>query len=463
MADHHRNRSRSRSNQGRYHDKHVFNVPKQNRYSTLNNNVNEHEVIRFDSKKGKANEPKNSGKSDNSNNNNGNVSDLKQRIPPIKVTNRKISEIRSAIMSIDNIKVVQNMFHPTQYGNYIYAQSVSDYKVIREFCDNNEFKYITHPLNDEIIERFCLYGLEPMDHDELKSELTKFEVKPVQITEIPIRNKRFAEHCIYVLHFMRKQKIHLHALQQITGMFNTRVRFAVYDDPNKFEPKQCKRCQNYNHGERGCTQDYKCRRCAGAHPTRDCKHLPEIEVENEDTEGMSDTDGVKTLIKVRDVKARIDDKHLKCANCGGNHTANYKGCAKRMEIVQLRDEIHNRRLMSQRTAPNFQDQTQFGPLPPLGRPIGMNSWQQTDSRPSYAHPPRNEQKRGQYEHQEQYHHHDQYHRSSQGTDLFTAEECFDIMEEFTSRLSACRNKSDQFRVISDMSFKYIYSRNAYTK
>lgn len=444
MADPRRNRSRSRSNDCHQQDNDDYTYDRyRNRYSNLNRNVDEHEVINSVSNNTKkVTNPKN----DNDNNKS---SETKQRIPPIKVTNKKISDIRSAIMKISGIKIVQNMFHPTQFGNYIYAQTVADYTVIRKYCDDNGFKYVTHPLNDEIIERFCLYGLEKMSQELLLEELGKKEVRPDRITEIPIKHRRYDDHCIYVLHFMRKQKVQLKDLQQITGLFNTRVRFAPYDDPNKFEPKQCKRCQGYNHGERGCTQDYKCRRCAGPHRTNDCKHLPEIDFEEE----MSDGSTKKETL--RDFTAKIDEKFIKCANCGGKHTANYRGCTKRQEMIQLRDAMRKKRVDHQQAVPRFFDANEFGPLPKTGRPIGNNSWQNHSSHsPNY----RFQQK---HAHQQPPHYDDYQYNDNQNhrdDDLFNAEECKHIMSRFMSKLSTCRSKQDQISIIGELTFEFLWKK-----
>lgn len=461
-----RSRSRSRhqhQHQGRYSE--VNNaVNNSNRFAKLNNNVNEHEVINS-SDKTRTSVNANTKASNMISKSSTTTEDplTKQRIPPLKVTNKSLTQIRSAIMSIKNIKIVQNMFRPTQFGNYIYAQSVADYKTIRNFCDINDFKYVTHALNEEVIERFCLYGLEQMPHEELKAELAKVCIDPVQVTEIPIKKKRYAEHCIYVLHFMRKQKIQLDLLQQVTGLFHTRVKFAVYDDPNKFEPKQCKRCQDYNHGERGCTQDYKCRRCAGSHSSSECEHLPYLE-NNDDQDPEVLADGTHRS-KIRDHTAKIDSKLLKCANCGGNHTSSYKGCIKRLEMKQLREVIHNKRAVSRQQIPNINDFSQFNALPPPGRPIGNNSWQQTAPGPSYASykrsPPREQFYRSHQTYEDQYYHPSP--NASQSNDLFTYDECSDIMDEFLEKLLTCRNKFDQLRVIREITFKFIYSHNAHTK
>lgn len=57
---------------------------------------------------------------------------------------------------------------------------------------------------------------------------------------------------------------------------------------------QCYNCQCYFHSSARCTLEARCVKCAGPHSSRDC------------------------LVKTRD--------KIKCSNCNGNHTANFKGC-----------------------------------------------------------------------------------------------------------------------------------------
>lgn len=455
--DRSRSRSRHRSSAQHYQrSNNNYNMPPQqgNRFSYLNNNVHEHETINSSNRQGANNSALiNKDKNDSAKTNqSGTVT--KEYVPAIKVTNKSISDMRNAITKIKNIKLSIDMFRPTQFGNYIYAQSVSDFKVIRKYCDDNGFKYFTHPLDEEKVEKFCLYGLEQMDHDVLKHELSQQGHKPVNISEIPIKNKRFDEHCIYVLHFMKKQGVRLDDLKRITGLFNTRIKFSAYDNPNKHEPVQCKRCQSYNHGIRGCNLDFKCRRCAGPHPSSECDYLPNVE-----KPCSMDGDDADSLER-RDPKGKIDPKYVKCANCGGPHTANYKGCQARRDIVQLRDAIRHRNTHIRQKIPKFDDQSQFRPLPPPGRPNGNNSWKTPQS--AYVRPSSSYHK---YETSHQSTHQDNYQYNHQNTDhqrnnqqqddLFNVEECMMIMQDIARGILRCKNKFEQLAMIGQITAKYL--------
>jgi len=71
---------------------------------------------------------------------------------------------------------------------------------------------------------------------------------------------------------------------------------------NKKHIPQCVRCQQYDHTRTYCNKRYACVKCGGSHNSKDCN-------------------------KRRDTPA-------KCALCGGNHPANYKGCEHYHNIIK---------------------------------------------------------------------------------------------------------------------------------
>ncbi len=79
---------------------------------------------------------------------------------------------------------------------------------------------------------------------------------------------------------------------EIKELLYTKV---VIETPRKtVDIPQCSRCQQLGHTKNYCAKKVRCVKCAGNHLTKDCK---------------------KTI-----------DTKPTCANCGGEHPANYKGC-----------------------------------------------------------------------------------------------------------------------------------------
>ncbi|KAF0746765.1 Uncharacterized protein FWK35_00027517 [Aphis craccivora] len=67
------------------------------------------------------------------------------------------------------------------------------------------------------------------------------------------------------------------------------------------DPPQCHNCQKYGHTRNYCHHYPRCVKCESEHSTDECTKQPE--------------------------------EPAKCANCSGNHTANYKGCQSLEKIL----------------------------------------------------------------------------------------------------------------------------------
>jgi len=68
---------------------------------------------------------------------------------------------------------------------------------------------------------------------------------------------------------------------------------------------QCHRCQQFGHTKNYCRRPFACVKCAGTHPSTECKK----------------------------------DKNAdpKCVNCEGRHTANYRGCQVFKDACKLKE------------------------------------------------------------------------------------------------------------------------------
>jgi len=71
---------------------------------------------------------------------------------------------------------------------------------------------------------------------------------------------------------------------------------------NKRNIPQCARCQQYSHTRTYCNKLFACAKCGGPHNSKDC--------------------------------SKRKDTPAKCALCGGNHSANYKGCELYHNIIK---------------------------------------------------------------------------------------------------------------------------------
>ncbi|GBN92353.1 hypothetical protein AVEN_30112-1 [Araneus ventricosus] len=137
-----------------------------------------------------------------------------------------------------------------------------------------------------------------MDLEEIKNDLVskKFRVDKVNQlkkykTREPLR--------IYHVHLLATENIkEIYSLKTI-GYNIVSVQPCVRKQNN-----QCFNCQLWNHSCKGCRLHPKCVVCTGIHPSRDCPN-----------KGKADTP-------------------IKCTNCNGPHTANYRGCPKYPKNIQ---------------------------------------------------------------------------------------------------------------------------------
>jgi len=86
---------------------------------------------------------------------------------------------------------------------------------------------------------------------------------------------------------------------KITKILNTIVKFEY--PKRRPDPPQCHNCQKYGHTRNYCHHYPRCVKCGSEHSTDECTKQPE--------------------------------EPAKCANCSGNHTANYKGCQSLKKIL----------------------------------------------------------------------------------------------------------------------------------
>ena len=78
-------------------------------------------------------------------------------------------------------------------------------------------------------------------------------------------------------------------------------RVTVYPIKSSKHPSQCKRCQEFHHTRNYCAKPPRCVKCAKGHFTEEC--------------------------------TKAKDTPAKCANCFGDHTANYRGCPAAIEAM----------------------------------------------------------------------------------------------------------------------------------
>jgi hypothetical protein len=117
---------------------------------------------------------------------------------------------------------------------------------------------------------------------------------------VNIFGEETAEFCCCLC--FKYKNLYLHSSSEVSTYY-------LRPRPNKNNQVQCMRCQQYGHTKRYCNMPYVCVKCSGNHSTASC--------------------------------TKSNDSPAKCALCGGNHPANYKGCEHYHNLIKTKNNQAN--------------------------------------------------------------------------------------------------------------------------
>lgn len=268
--------------------------------------------------------------------------------PPIFIQNCTASDASLFLADIKkNEGDFQIRFVPN--GVQVFPANNEAHKALKDKLKLNGKKFFTHLLREEQTTKIVLHGLYAMPVTELMEHLNLVGIKPSVIKIMNIHQKRYSDHCVYLLYFLKSEKIKISVLREIPAINYVRVRWEYYSNKRQ-GPIQCSRCMQYGHGVSSCFLDPTCIRCGANHPSKECPHL---------------TDPL-----TNEVRTRIPDDLLKCGLCGQNHSANFSQCEKRVAFIarQQNYRARNQRRPRERQAPPQQQhlmQRRFTPAQQL--------------------------------------------------------------------------------------------------
>ncbi|XP_062541805.1 uncharacterized protein LOC134209790 [Armigeres subalbatus] len=310
------------------------------------------------------------------------------RLPPISIINKGTKHIRE-LFNLANIP--QSSYHMKA------VKSGTQLTVNAE----NSFDDVIKTLKDSNTEFF-----------QLKAELNSFDIQPLEL-KIFSQKKHGPEDSVLYLLYFEKNTVKLPELQRVKALFNVIVKWRYFvRRPN--DVVQCHRCQKFGHGLRNCNVAPLCVKCGEKHFTKDCS-LP-----NKAT-----------------LKEGNDRDRVRCANCSGNHTANFHGCPSRKDYIKQLD-FHRQRVAKK-------SNRYSGPIR-VSTGATSNTTQGSNrvntGRATYAQVL--EGPRPQI--------------SGQSTSqLFTISEFLCLAEEMFQRLQSCNSKQQQFLALHELAIKFVYN------
>ena len=312
---------------------------------------------------------------------------------------------REKITELANITSIVGLYNWKRLRNgdmKIFPGTVDAAEKIKVEVD--KLGWYSHP--DQRESKYVVYGLPPMNPITLVSLINTAadnQVSATHASRMTIKNPLYQDQANYLVRFSKNPTLPLlrETISDINGAIPSWAHYRI--NKNGSRPSRCTNCQKPFHGARGCHLPPSCGVCAGPHNTPVCPLLIEKRKQN---------------------KERIDPLLLKCARCGGNHTAGYSGCPA---------------AVTPRPTNNRAPSTYQRPPPP--KPSDVNEFPGLPQRPGNTN---NQNTAPVFSH------------GSQSNNLFSLQELQNIMSEILINLKNCHTKQDQFNLMFSLAAKYVY-------
>jgi len=359
--------------------------------------------------------------------------------PPMNISGKTFAQVQQ---SLAKTNVSKDNYHSklSQQGVRVFASNDEDYKKIFEKLREENTKFFTHQTREQQTTKFVLHGLYKMAESELQQKLEEAGIKPSKVITLTIRQQKYSDHCVYLLHYPKVQKMKISKLREIKAIDQVIVRWEYYQNKRK-GPIQCSNCMQFGHGKQSCFLDPICMRCGNGHATKDCDLLRNPET--------------------NEIGNEIPRDKLKCGLCGENHTANYSKCKKREEFMNRQNVYRKRTQRKNHQQPNQYQQSNQQPNQHQQSRQQQNQYEEPNhvfvTSPQlngfdYPRLPKNNQQVPGFQRQEEAEI-PKIHPRTDGS-LYTAKELMLIMVEIVQITANAKTQVDQLVAVSDIIEKY---------
>uniref|UniRef100_A0A336MG92 CSON000698 protein n=1 Tax=Culicoides sonorensis TaxID=179676 RepID=A0A336MG92_CULSO len=230
----------------------------------------------------------------------------KQKLPPpIIIHNQRIHDVHTYVKEALP-ETHSSVRYKVDDRIKLFCKSTEDWiKLKTVLADKVKNNFYTFTPDSEKRTKVVLYGIpDSICLEYLKNKLHDIGLNVLEIKKLKLSKQRYKDQAHLLLYFNKNDNIRMYNLNSITTVDKFIVQWRYYAAKNK-GPTQCSRCQNFGHSKLNCNLQIKCMRCAETHPTDQCRHT-------------------KALIINDETVKRCKPEKLKCANCGGGHTAVFK-------------------------------------------------------------------------------------------------------------------------------------------
>lgn len=264
--------------------------------------------------------------------------------------------------------------------------------------------------------KFVLKGLPSLTVPEVMNLLNDKDIKPEQVKQLSMKN---LDRSHYILYF-KPNSIKLQDLKKINCLGYMKVSWEHFHSRRPNEVVQCRNCQLFGHNSVNCSMKPKCLVCAKDHHTETCpSRIPRSQLKQQQQQNGT-----------------VDCSFIKCTNClssglQSDHTANWKGCPKRLEYLEIQKRLVAKNPVRKRTQlqPFSWTQEEFPALPL------RNGLQNHTPAPNYAT-------------------NSGLNVPNLNTNLFSVNELTQIWQELFHGLRSCRSKEEQVMTLGNIIIKY---------
>lgn len=338
-------------------------------------------------------------------------------IAPIVVT-----EHESDVYSLLKEKQIECNIKLNSVGRKIFVNSVEDKKKIIEIFKEKKMNFYSHPENNTKSFKVILSGLPQIDTTLIVEGLKEHKIAPTNV--IMFNTKSVSK--LYLLHF-DAESVNKQMLNEIKYLYHHVITWLPFKAKRK-GPTQCMRCLMYGHGISSCSRYTVCMLCAGTHLTKECTTH----------NGNTNTD-------------------FKCFNCLSaniqhNHKANDVNCPFRMEYEQARSNARNRTSNYKNAqSDTHRQQTHTKTTRPPPTPTSQKSYADA-ARGATASSSRTQSNPRTTTHNQSQARSTPNDNFDAGpsSNLWSFEECANLLFDSIEKLQKCKTKLDQLKVIANL-------------
>lgn len=219
--------------------------------------------------------------------------------PPIFIREKSSNALVNKILDVigkDSFHIIpltKGKIHETK----VQVKTEQNYRALTQYLNQEKKNYYTYQLKSSKGLQVVIKGIESeIDPAEVLEALREqgFNVK----SAINIFNKDKKPQPLFKIELEPDtwafKKSEVHPIYNLQFLLHRRI--SVEEPHKRKGPVQCENCQEYGHTKSYCTLTTVCVSCGEPHSSNKCPQ------------------------NKQDINAK------KCSNCGGNHTANYRGC-----------------------------------------------------------------------------------------------------------------------------------------